>query len=138
MWLLKLLNTHPNRISYSKKLKNVCFAMDDRVCVAIEPTQYPDEPYIPLQNAKNNGVVQWNIVFVCLLSRLNTHTNRIFHHKTLQNSVLKWVIVFVLLLNQPQFPLKSYIPLQNAKKFGVLQWNIVFVLLLSLLNTHKN
>ena len=60
--------------------------MDYRIFVADELTHYPDKSYIPLQNANKNGVLQWNIVFVWLLSRLNSHTNRIFHCKTLK----KW------------------------------------------------
>ena len=111
--------------------------MDYRVCVTVEPTQYPHKSYIPLQNAKKNGVLQWNIVFVCLLSQLTTHTNRIFHRKTLKKLCCNglpclcgcWV---------NSIPTQIVYSNAKRKKNGVLQWNIVFVCLLSRLNTHTN
>jgi len=61
--------------------------MEYSVCVSVESSQYPHKTYIALKTLKN-GVLKWNIVFVWLLSRLNTHKNRIFHHKSLKKLCL--------------------------------------------------
>ena len=47
-----------------------------------------------------NGVLQWNIELVLLLSRLNNNTSRIFHSKTLKKGVLQWNIELVLLVSR--------------------------------------
>ena len=49
--MLSQLKTHTNRIFHAKTLKKWRSAMEYRVCVAVEPTQYPHKSYIPLQNA---------------------------------------------------------------------------------------
>ena len=110
------LMSHTNKIFHSKTLKQWCFAMEYRVCVALEsnslPTQivyyiakrykngvlqwsivcvwllsithYPHKSYIPWQNAKQNGVLWWNSCLCGSWLLHITHTNRIFHCKTIK------------------------------------------------------
>ena len=83
--------------------------MEYRVSVTVESTQYQHKSYIPSQNTKNNGVLQWNIIFVWLLSRLNTQTNRILHCKTLKKWCFAMEYRICVAVESSQYPNKSYI-----------------------------
>ena len=79
----------PTQIVYSitKRLKKWCFAIENRVCVAVESTQYPHKSYIPLQNAKKRVFWNWISCLCGCWVRLNTHKNRIYHWKILKKMV---------------------------------------------------
>ena len=91
--------------------------MEYRVCVPVESTHYTHKSYIPSKNAKKI-VLQWITVFVWLLSQLNTHTNRIFHCKTLKKWRFAMEYRVCVDVESTQYPHKSYSPLQNAKKMA--------------------
>ena len=110
------LNTHTNRIFHRKTPKNSVLQWNIVFVWLLNPTQYPHKSYIPLQNAKKS-VFCYGISCLCgCWVRLNTHINCIFPCKTLKNCVSQWNIVFLWLLSPTQYPHKSYIPLQIAKK----------------------
>ena len=77
-------------------------------------------------------------MFVLLVSQLNTHTNRIFHCKTLK----KWRFVMeyrvCVAVESTQYPHKSYIPLPNAKKWCFAMDYRVCVAVESTHYTHTN
>ena len=90
--------------------------MEYRVCVDVESDSIPTQLVYSIAKHQKKGVLQWNIVFVWLLSLLNTHTNRIFHCKTLKKLCFLMDYRVCVDVESTQYPHISNIPSQNAKK----------------------
>ena len=84
-----------------------------------------------------NGFLNWNIVFLWLLSGGNTHTNRISLRKTLKMCFLMEYRVCVA-VDSTQYPHTSYTPLQNGKEIVFFDRKSCLCVSWVRFNTQKN